>query len=174
MIPNDFKRSLYDSCVYIKFIDRSPIYLLLYVDDMLITAKSKIGIANLKAQLSSEFEMMELGAAKKILGMEITRDRKSGLLFLSQHGYIQKVFCCFNMHDSKPVSTSIAPHFKLSYSQSPSTDSDFEYMSKVPYSSVVGSLMYVMVCSRPDLSYAMSLISRYMANPGKEHWNAVK
>jgi hypothetical protein len=54
------------------------------------------------------------------------------------------------------------------------TDLDFEYMSKVPYSSVVGSFMYVMVCSRLDLSYAMSLVSRYMANPGKEHWNVVK
>jgi hypothetical protein len=169
MIANGFKRSLYDSCVYIKFVDGSPIYLLLYVDDMLIAVKSKIDIANLKAQLSSVFEMKDLGAAKKILGMEITRDRKSALLFLSQHGYIQKVLRRFNMHDSKPVSTPIAPHFKLSSSQSPSTDSDFEYMSKVPYSSVVGSLMYAMVCSRPDLSYAMSLVSRYMVNHGKEH-----
>jgi hypothetical protein len=61
MIANGFKRSLYDSCVYIKFVDGSPIYLMLYVDDMLIAAKSKIDIANLKAQLSSEFEMKDLG-----------------------------------------------------------------------------------------------------------------
>ena len=47
-------------------------------------------------------------------------------------------------------------------------------MSKVPYSSAVGSLMYAMVCSRPDLSYVMSLVSRYMSNPGKEHWKAVQ
>jgi hypothetical protein len=174
MIANGFNRSLYDSCVYIKFVDGSPIYLLLYVDDMLIIAKSKIDITNLKAQLSSEFEMKDLGAAKKIFGMEITRDKKSGLLFLSQHGYIQKVLHRFNMHDSKPVSTPIALHFKLSSSQSPSTDSEFEYMSKVPYSSVVGSMMYAIFCSRPDLSYAMSLVSRYMTNPGKEHWNVVK
>jgi hypothetical protein len=174
MIANSFKRSLYHSCVYIKFIDVSPIYLLLYVDGMLIAAKSKIDIVNLKAQLSSEFEMKDLGAAKKILGIEITRDRKYGLLFLSQHCYIHKVIRRFNMHDSKPVSTPIAPHFKLSSSQSPSTDSEFEYMSKVPYSSVVGSLMYAMVCSRSDLSYAMSSVSRYMTNPGKEHWNVVK
>jgi hypothetical protein len=78
------------------------------------------------------------------------------------------------MHDSKVVSTPIALHFKLSSSQNPSTNTDFEYMSKVSYSSVVGSLMYAMFCSRPDLSYAVSLVSRYMANPGKEHWNAVK
>ena len=111
--------------------------------------------------------MKDLGVAKKILGMEITRDRKSGLLFLSQHNYTNKVLQRFNMHDSKPVST-IAPHFKLSAAQCPSSDEDVEYMSKVSYSSVVGSLMYAMVCSRPDLSYAMSLVSIYMSNPGKE------
>jgi ATP-binding cassette subfamily B (MDR/TAP) protein 1 len=78
------------------------------------------------------------------------------------------------MHDLKPVSTPIAPHFKLSATQCPSFDEDVEYMSKVPYSSAVDSLMYDMVCSRPDLSYAMSLVSRYMSNPSKEHWKAVQ
>uniref|UniRef100_A0ACD5WKD8 Uncharacterized protein n=1 Tax=Avena sativa TaxID=4498 RepID=A0ACD5WKD8_AVESA len=174
MISHGFERSKYDSCVYIKFVDGSPIYLLLYVDDMLIAAKGMKEITTLKAHLSSEFEMKDLGAAKKILGMEITRDRKSGLLFLSQQSYIKKVLHRFNMDGANSVSTPIAPHFKLSVSQCPTTDEEFEYMSKVPYSSVVGSLMYAMVCSRPDLSYAMSLISRYMANPGKEHWKAVQ
>jgi hypothetical protein len=174
MIANGFKRSFYNSCVYIKFVDGSPIYLLLYIDDILIVAKSKIDIANLKTQLSSKFEMMDLGVAKKVLGMEITRGRKFSLLFLSQHGYIQKVLYHFNMHDSKTVSTPIPPHFKLSSSQSPNTDSEFEYMPKVPYSSVVGSLMYAMICSHLDLSYAMNLVSRYMANPSKEYWNDVK
>ncbi|KAK1613221.1 hypothetical protein QYE76_036894 [Lolium multiflorum] len=55
-----------------------------------------------------------------------------------------------------------------------SSEDDIEYMSRVPYSSAVGSLMYAMVCSRPDLSYAMSLVSRYMANPGKDHWKVVQ
>ena len=118
--------------------------------------------------------MKDLGAAKKILGMEITRDRKFRFLFLSQQSYIKKVLHRFNMHDAKSVSTPIASHFKLSSTQCPTTDDDLEYMSRVPYSSAVGSLMYAMVCSRPDLSYAMSLVSRYMANPGKEHWNAVQ
>ena len=73
------------------------------------------------------------------------------------------------MHDSKPVSTPIAPHFKLSTAQCPSSDEDVEYISKVPYSSAVGSLMYAMVSSRPDLSYARSLVSTYMSNFGKKH-----
>jgi hypothetical protein len=141
---------------------------------MLIAAKSKKEITTLKAQLSSEFEMKDLGAAKKILGMNITRDRKSDLLFLSQHDYINKVLHRFNMPDAKKVTTPIAPHFKLSSTQCPVTDEDIEYMFKVPYSSVVGSSMYAIVCSHPDLSYAMSLMSKYMANPGKEHWKTVQ
>jgi hypothetical protein len=122
MISNGFKRSQYDSCVYIKFVNGSPIYLLLYVDDMLIAAKSKKEIAALKAQLSSKFEMKDLGAARKILGMEIGKNRKSGLLFLSQRSYIQKVLRRFNMHDSNQVSTPIAPDFKLSSTQCPTSN----------------------------------------------------
>ena len=174
MLAHGFKRSQYDSCVYIKFVNGSPIYLLLYVDDMLIAAKSMKEITTLKAQLSSEFEMKDLGPAKKILGMEIKRDRKSSLLFLSQKKYIEKVLHRFNMYGTKFVSTPIASHFKLSALQCPTSDDDIEYMSRVPYSSAVGSLMYAMVCSRPDLSYAMSLVSRYMAKTGKEHWKAVQ
>jgi hypothetical protein len=67
------------------------------------------------------------------------------VLFLSQRNYIQKVLRRFNMHDSSRVNTPIAPHFKLSSAQCPTKDKDLKYMSKVPYSSVVGSLMYVMV-----------------------------
>src|SRR5215216_7962304 len=118
--------------------------------------------------------MKDLGAAKKIYGMEISRDRPSGKVYLSQKGYIDKVLRRFNMHNAKPVSTPLAAHFKLSSALCPKLDEDIEYMSRVPYSSAVGSLMYAMVCSRPDLSFAMSLVSRYMANLGKEHWKVVQ
>src|SRR4051812_12665361 len=107
MISRGFERSKYDSYVYIKFVYGSPIYPLLYVDDMLIAVKGMKEITTLKEHLSSEFEMKDLGAAKKILGMEITRDRKSGLLFLSQQSYIKKVLHRFNMEGSKSVSTPL-------------------------------------------------------------------
>ncbi|KAK3128943.1 hypothetical protein QOZ80_6BG0468570 [Eleusine coracana subsp. coracana] len=174
MLSHGFKHSNYDSCVYLKTINGSAIYLLLYVDDMLIAAKDKSEIAKLKAQLSNEFEMKDLGATKKILGMEIIRERQSGKLYLSQKGYIEKVLRRFNMHNAKPVSTPLAPHFRLSSALCPESDYDIEYMSRVPYTSAVGSLMYAMVCSRPDLSYALSVVSRYMSNPGREHWKAVQ
>jgi ATP-binding cassette subfamily B (MDR/TAP) protein 1 len=118
--------------------------------------------------------MKDHGVAKKIFGVEIIRDRKSGMLYLSQRGYIEKVLHHFNMQDAKPVSTPLAPHFKLSLDLCPASDEDIKYMFRVPYSSAIGSLMYAMVCSRPDLAHAMSVVSRYMVNLGKEHWNAVQ
>jgi hypothetical protein len=79
--------------------------------------------------------MKDLGATKKILGMEIVRDIKSRLLYLSQKSYIEKVIRRFNMQNAKPVSTPLAPHFKLSAKQCAKTDADLEYMLKVLYSS---------------------------------------
>ena len=118
--------------------------------------------------------MKDLGPAKKILGMQITRDKQSGTLQLSQSEYIKRVLQRFNMGDAKPVSTPLASHFRLSKDQSPQTDEDKEYMAKVPYASAIGSLMYAMVCTRPDIGHAVGVVSRYMSNPGKVHWEAVK
>ncbi|KAG8478610.1 hypothetical protein CXB51_028417 [Gossypium anomalum] len=158
MTSHDFKRSSFDSCVYFKKNnDGSFVYLLLYVDDMLIAAKDKGEIRKVKAQLSEEFEMKDWDQQRRYL-----------------KGYIEKLLCRFNMRSAKPVSTPLAAHFRLSSALSPQSDDEIKYMSHVPYSSAVGSLMYAMVCSRPDLSYAVSAVSRYMANPGKEHWKAVQ
>ena len=88
---------------------------------------------------------------------------------------MKKVLQRFGMSEkTKPVSTPLAPHFKLSASQCPKTEEEREYMSKVPYSNTVGSLMYAIVCTRPDISHAVGTVSRYMHNPGKEHWQVVK
>ncbi|KAG8472744.1 hypothetical protein CXB51_034629 [Gossypium anomalum] len=152
MTSHDFKRSSFDSCVYFKKNnDGSFVYLLLYVDDMLIAAKDKGEIRKVKAQLSEEFEMKDLGPAKKILGMEILRDRKTSKLYLSQKGYIEKLLCRFNMRSAKPVSTPLAAHFRLSSALSPQSDDEIEYMSHVPYSSAVGSLMYAMSVQLADI-----------------------
>ncbi|KAF3665269.1 Retrovirus-related Pol polyprotein from transposon TNT 1-94 [Capsicum annuum] len=175
MTSHMFQRSNYDSCVYFKEVSNgSFVYLLLYIDDMLIAAKDMREIIKVKAQLSKEFNMKNLGAAKKIISMEIPKDRDNSKLYLSQKRYIEKVLHRFNMQNAKPVSTPLAAHFKLSATLSPKIDDECDYMSRVPYSSVVGSLMYAMVYSQSDLSYVVSAVSRYMANPGKEHWKAVQ
>lgn len=78
------------------------------------------------------------------------------------------------MHESKPVTIPFPQHLKLFVNQSPITEEEKENMLHIPYASDVGSVIYGMVCSRPDLSYSMSMISRYMANPGEAHWQALK
>jgi hypothetical protein len=118
--------------------------------------------------------MKDLGAAKKILGMRLTRDRENRKLTLSQGEYTKKVLERFRMHNAKPVSTPLANHFKLNKEMCPKTQEEIEYMSRVPYSSAVGSLMYAMVCTRPYIAHAVGVVSRYMNNPSKEHWEAVK
>jgi transposase InsO family protein len=174
MVHNGFTRSAYDSCVYHGKLGEDSVYLLLYVDDMLIAAKSMSAVNKLKKQLGKEFDMKDLGGARKILGMEITRDRRVGKTVLSQRSYIEKVLHRFNMATAKPVSVPFASHFRLSSDLSPKSAEEKEQMSKVPYSNAVGSVMYAMVCTRPDISHAVSVVSRYMANPGEEHWRAVK
>lgn len=74
----------------------------------------------------------------------------------------------------KPVTVPLAKHFRLSVSQSPQNEKEKNEMASIPYASAVGSLMYLMVCTRPDLAHCMSVISRFMANPGMQHWKAVK
>ena len=97
--------------------------------------------------------MKDLGAAKKIIGMEIHRERALGRLWLSESGYVRKVLERFNMENAKPVSTiPLANHFRLSTTQCPKTDDDVQDMSKVPYASAMRCLMYAMACTRPDFA----------------------
>ncbi|RVW84630.1 Retrovirus-related Pol polyprotein from transposon TNT 1-94 [Vitis vinifera] len=170
-----YKKCEYDCCVYVKSLDDdSFIFLLLYVDDMLIAAKSMIEVNKLKSLLSKEFDMKDLGAAKKILGMEIHRDRTLGRLWLSQHSYVKRVLERFNMDNAKIVRTPLANHFRLSTNQCPKTDDEMKDMSKVPYVSVVGFLMYAMVYTRPDLAHVVNLVSKFLSNMGRMHLDAVK
>ncbi|GJV32620.1 putative RNA-directed DNA polymerase [Tanacetum coccineum] len=130
------------------FDDDDFIILLLYVDDMLIVGKNIERIAQLKQDLSKSFAMKDLGPAKQILGIRIFRDRGAKKLHISQEQYIKK--------------------------DCPSSKKNIEKMDRVPYASAVGSLMYAMVCTRPDLAHAVGVVSRFLSNPGKKHWEAVK
>ena len=100
-----------DCCVYFREDSSMMVYLVLYVVDMLIANMSMSLIENLKQKLKGEFDMKDLGPTKKILGMQLHRDRKAGILFLSQEEYIRRVIDKFRMANSKPVQTPLAPHF---------------------------------------------------------------
>lgn len=175
MMSHGYSRTDADHCVYVKtFPGGKFIILLLYVDDMLIVGQDAKMIGDLKKDLSKSFDMKNLGSAKQILGMQILRDRKAKKLWLSQEKYVERVLERFNMKSAKPVSTPLANHFKLSKRSCPTNEEGKKLMASIPYSSAVGSLMYAMVCTRPDIAHAVGVVSRYLSNPGKDHWEAVK
>lgn len=118
--------------------------------------------------------MKDLGAAKHILGMEIRRDRVNRKLWLGQSKYVNSVLQRFNMQNCRPLSVPFTVGMKLSILDCPTSPLEMEYMSRVPYQSAVGSLMYAMVCTRLDIAQAVGVLSRYMSNPGRVHWDAVK
>jgi len=168
-------RSGYDSCVYmLKRGEKVILYLLLYVDDILMASSSKDEIVKLKEKLNGEFEMKDLGPTKRVLGIDILRNRDKGELFLSQLSYLKKVVERFRMSNSKTVSTPLGHHTKLSIKQCPQSEDEKQEMESTTYASRVGSIMYGMVCSRPDLAYAVSIVSRFMANSGIVHWQVLK
>ncbi|KAK2974054.1 hypothetical protein RJ640_006246 [Escallonia rubra] len=131
-------------------------------------------IVTTKQWLSSTFEMKDMGEANYVLGVKIVRDRLKRLLGLSQETYIKKVIERFHTHNSKPIDTPMDKACTLTTDQCPKNDEEKNRMSKVPYAAAVGSLMYDMLCMRPDIYYVVGLVSRYQSNPGPTHWNAVK
>lgn len=141
---------------------------------MLVAGTSPQIISKLKKELASQFSMKDLGAAKKILGMTITRNRQKKVLTLSQKSYIDKVVEWFGMAEAKHVLIPLASHFHLSSNMCPKTQDEKDFMNNVPNKSVVGSLMYAMVSTRPDIAHAVGVVSRYMSNLGKPHWEALK
>src|ERR1044072_5206600 len=115
-----FVRSQFDHCVYFRFRPgNSFVILLLDVDDILIASNNVEWVMRVKAELNKEFEIKDLGAASRILGIDIRRDRKQSRLCLSQEAYLRKILEKFGMSNSKPVVTPTNPQYKLSIDQFP-------------------------------------------------------
>jgi hypothetical protein len=102
-----------------------------------------------------------------MLGMRLRRDRKAHAFFISQEQAIEDLLLATNMSNCTPRSTPMDSRLKLSSEQSPTKDSpEWMRMQEVPYRETVGSLIHLMRSSRPDLAFSVSLVSRYMHNPG--------
>jgi hypothetical protein len=169
-----FIENFVDQCIYLKVSGSKVIFLVLYVDDILL-ASSDLGLLHETKQfLSQNFEMKDLGEASYVIGIEIHRDRNQRILKLSQNAYIEKVLGRFGM---KNCSTSVAPITKgdkFSKDQCPQNALEQEQMKNISYASTVGSLLYAQVCTRPDIAMAVGMLGRYQSNPGMEHWKSAK
>jgi len=163
-----------DHCIYTKVIGSYFVLLSLYVDDILIASNDKVTLVEVKAWLSSKFDMKDMGEASFVLGVEIHRDRNRRLLGLSQKTYLQSILKRFSMEHCKPVNVPLVKGTRLSEELCPCTPEEKERMKGIHYSSALGCLMYAMLFIQPDLSHAIGILSRYQKNPGEEHWKQIK
>jgi len=170
-----FKRCQSDQCVYIK-TSRSghPILILLYVDDIpsAFAEQDRQEWEEIKRAFAEKYKIKFLGEADWFLGMSIVRDRKSKLLWLHQKSYAETVLEEFGMEECKGVSSPGAQG-ELSKQQCPTTAEEIEAMRKIPYRQAVGSLMYLVNCTRVDMAHDVQLVAQFAQNPGADHWRAV-
>ena len=162
-----FKRCQSDHGIFHLSEGDALVIIAIYVDDLLILSKSSDAINKIKTKLKKRFEMTDLGEARWILGMEVTRNRTDRTIGLLQHRYIQDILEQHGMADCRPVSTPMVPNLTLEKLKEPEIDA-------TTYQSAIGSLMYVMIGMRPDLAHAVGVLSQFSANPGVAHWTALK
>ncbi|KAJ9555126.1 hypothetical protein OSB04_009740 [Centaurea solstitialis] len=169
-----FTKSEFEPCVYTKFSGSIVTFLVLYVDDILLIGNDVPTLQSVKSWLRKCFQMKDLGEAAYILGIKIYRNRSKRLIGLSQSTYIDKILKKFRMDESKKGFIPMQHGIVLSKTQCPVSSQDQDKMKSVPYASAIGSIMYAMLCTRPDVAYSVSVTNRYQQNPGEPHWVAVK
>ncbi|KAH9776932.1 hypothetical protein KPL71_006858 [Citrus sinensis] len=154
-----FIQNIDEPCVYKKIQEKFVTFLILYVDDILLIGNDIGVLTTIKSWLAEQFDMKDLGEASYILGIKLPRDRKNKTLALSQAVYIDKILARFSMKNSKTGLLPFRHGITLSKDQSPKTSEEIERMRRVPYATPVGSLMYVMLCTRPDICFAIGMVS---------------
>lgn len=170
LVSEGFRVSQADPSLYIRETDGEVVYLLIYVDDVLIASCDLQAVADVKADIMSRFECRDMGEADVFLGMEIVRDRENLTLAISQRRMIRELVAEYHMESAHPKPVPLAPGTVLSRA-----DADERIdREKYPYSELIGSLLYIAGCTRPDISQAVGVLTRHMSCPGVAHWKAAK
>ena len=164
LVTNIYSINNVDKCIYSKYENNTCVVIYFYVDDMLIFGTSLEVVCETNKFLGSKFDMKDLGEAEVILGIKITRTPNG--LKLSQEHYVEKILRKFKHFDCKPVSTPYDLNSQLKKNR--------EYsVAHIEYAQIIGSLMYLMNCTRLDIAYAIGRFSRYTQSPNQDHWTAV-
>ena len=177
LLEQQFIRSETDPCLYTRIRNSEYTILCLYVDDLTIACNNTKILEELKWQLSKRYQMDDRGELEWILGMRVHRDRSQHTIYLNQEQYIKDMLIRFKMNDPNkepPMATPADPNVILSKSMCPQSPKEKAYMKDKPFSNLVGSLLYAAISTRPDIANAVRAVSRYMANPGPQHWKAAR
>ncbi len=163
-----------DPCIYFKWDGDKLSLISLYVDDLAIASDSSAEIAKIRSHLMGKFKITDDGELEYILGMKIHRDRPNKQLFVSSNQKVQDILTDFNMAMCLPTATPM-DHVAISASDCPTLNSpEWNEMQSIPYRECVGRLTHLMRTTRPDIAFSVSVVNRYLHNPGHKHWNAVK
>lgn len=168
------KRTETDPCVYVDIINESDLVIIVYVDDLLIGSRDINKLNERKKKLQQKFKMNDLGPISSILGIHVERDGPTGNLKLSQTRYANDLLKKFGMFDCKSVATPIESNTKVSKEDGPKSEQETREMEDKPYRELVGGLIYLANATRPDLSFAASVLSRFCSKPGIVHWQLAK
>lgn len=166
----DFESLDADRCVYVKQDGEKVWIVPVHVDDMLATSTAGDG-EEMKNSLRRHFKVKDLGPTNQFLGMEIARDRAHGTLKITQSSQIKRAISRFGMDDAFSVTTPLDPNVKLLKTPA---DIPVDTTLQTQYQSAIGSLMYVGLGSRPDISFAIQNLSQFSSHPTQVHWTAVK
>ena len=162
-----FTASDADPCLFFRGDGEHRVYVLVHVDDGIVVGY-RAAVQAAMAAIAGAFDVKIIGEARFFLGLEIRRDRDLGLLWLGQTKYVHDMLERFGMTECKAVSTPLEANVHLGRDGGVCVD------EHVPYAELVGSLLYLVVNTRPDLSYAVGVLSRFMACAGEVHWKAAK
>ena len=157
-----------DPCIFYSGQGEEILLIAVYIDDILVASRNEKMIDKFSEHLSKIFEIKSLRDVKNCLGIEFTQNKQG--IMMSQRGYICDMLNRFGMSDSRPVATPIDISTKLKQSKNQTNDTE----EKIPYRELIGSLMYLAVCKRPDISHAVSYLSQYNSCYDSSHWTAAK
>ncbi|GJW28491.1 retrotransposon protein, putative, ty1-copia subclass [Tanacetum coccineum] len=169
-----FAQNLNEPCVYQKDSRNNVTFLILYVDDIIIMGNHIPSLQSVKDYLGKCFTMKDLGESAFIHGIKIYRDRLKRLIRLGQNAYMDKILKRYRMDNSKRGHIPMQERLDLNKTQGASTPEEVKRMQNVPYASAVGSIMYVVRCTRPDVTFTHNITSRFQQNPSECHWTTVK
>ena len=174
LVSIGFNRLQAEPNIYIRKDGAIYVIIGVYVDDLPIASNSIASIRKTINQLKEKFPVKDLGPLEYCLGIKVTRNRIEGTLTLTQQKLVDDILQKFEMVDCKPISTPMTVPCKLSTNDSPMSIEEEHIMKTLPYRQILGSIRYLVSCTRPDLSYCAGFLSRFMQNPGLAHWQALK
>lgn len=165
LLNSGFTRSIADSSLFINNQHSAPIYLVVYVDDIILTGPDSHALNKFVAHIAGRFALKDLGPLTYFLGVEVIPHTQG--LFLSQKKYVVDLLKRTNMLDAKPVSTPMVPDSSLTLHSGTLIDNPTDYRA------AVGGLQYLTL-TRPDVAFTVNKLSQYMHNPRTTHWAALK